>query len=79
MPEAPTWIVTVSGERALGEVVADLAQGGFETLSVLAEIGVITGRCAAARVPALRSLPGVIAMTLDAGVAIGPPGAPGTW
>ena len=79
MPDKPTWIVTTSGERPLAEVAAALTKVGFDVGAVLAEIGVITGRCAKGKVAALRALPGVAEVAPDAPVNIGPPGSPQNW
>ena len=79
MPASPTWIVTIAGDHPAAEVAAALTRAGFETTSVLAEIGVITGRCPAAKVAALRKVAGVVDVAADAPVDVGPPGSPRTW
>jgi hypothetical protein len=79
MPDTPTWIVTTSGERPVAEIAAALAKAGLEGVSVLAEIGVISGRCAKSKLSALRKVAGVSEIAPDAPVNIGPPGSPHTW
>ena len=76
MPATPptTWIITATGERPVSELVAALRKAGLVVGTVMAEIGVITGRCSKAQAAALRKLPGVADVAADAPVDIGPPG-----
>ena len=70
----PTWIITASGERPVAELVVGLRKAGLVVGTVMADIGVITGRCSKAQAAALRKLPGVADVSPDAPVDIGPPG-----
>lgn len=79
MAASPTWIVTLAGDRPAAEVAAALAKAGFSATSVMAEIGVITGRCPAAKVARLRTIAGVADIAADAPVDVGPPDSPKTW
>ena len=76
MPATPptTWIITATGERPMPELVAGLRKAGLVVSTVMAEIGVITGRCSKAQAAALRKMPGVADVAPDAPVDIGPPG-----
>lgn len=79
MPQLPSWIVTVASGHAGADVAAALAKAGFKVETTLGEIGVITGRCAAQKVAALRQLAGVADIAADQPVDVGPPGSPRTW
>ena len=79
MPETPVWIVTASGERPLAQVAAALRKGGFAVDEVMDAIGVISGRCAEAKVAALRRVAGVADIAPSTSVDVGPPGSTRTW
>ena len=78
-PTAAQWIVTISGDCAVADVALALKKAGFAVGEVMAEIGVISGRCAEAKLATLRKLPGVADIAPDGPVDIGPPGSPDTW
>jgi hypothetical protein len=73
------WIVTLSGQRPLGEVRTALESAGFEIENVLDIVGVITGTWAGASVSPLAEIEGVADVSPDSDVDIGPPDAPSTW
>lgn len=79
MAKDKTWLVTTSGDRPLSEVKKDLAKHGFTIGEVLGEIGVITGSGGDAVAKKLRAIPGVVDVSPDTPIDIGPPDAPVTW
>jgi hypothetical protein len=79
MAKNKTWIVTTSGDRPLSEVKKDMAKTGFTIGETLGEIGVITGSGGDAVAKKLRSIPGVVDVSPETPIDIGPPDAPVTW
>jgi hypothetical protein len=79
MPDHKSWIVTTSADRPIGEITSDLKEAGFSVGHVLEEINSITGAAAETSVAKLRSIKGVVDVSPDLPVDIGPPGAPETW
>ncbi len=73
MASDTTWIVTVSSERPLKDVAADLRAEGLEDTHVLDAIGSITGHGAENLGKRLRSVKGVAAVEKETAVDIGPP------
>jgi len=69
-------VITVSGDRPIHEVAADLKKAGFDVEQVLDAIGSITGSADPGTVESLRQVPGVADVSADYPVDIGPPGAP---
>ena len=78
MAEKRGWIVTISHERPIAEIAADLTAAGFSVEHVLAEIGSITGAAGEETVPNLLSIRGVASVSPDRAIHIGP-GAGDTW
>ncbi len=79
MAEQQRWVVTLSSDRPLADLRADLAGAGFSVEQELAEIGVVTGRCDESAAGKIRALRGVADVSRDSPVGIGPPGSPDTW
>ena len=73
------WIITTSSERAIKDIASDLKKAGFSVGHVLEEVGSITGAAAADTVTKLRSIPGVVDVSPDAPIDIGPPDSDKTW
>jgi hypothetical protein len=69
-------VITVSGDRSIHDVAADLRKAGFIVKQVLDAIGSITGSAEPDIVEQLRNIPGVADVSADFPVDIGPPGAP---
>ncbi len=69
-------VITLSGDRPLGEVTADLTAAGLTIDQVLPEIGIVTGSAPAAVAPRLRRVTGVSHVSRDEGVDVGPPDSP---
>ena len=76
---AEKWIVTLSGDRPVADVRRELEKAGLEVDEAMEEIGVISGRCPAASAKRLRSVKGVVDVSPDHPIDIGPPGSPDTW
>jgi hypothetical protein len=71
-----SYVVTPTGDRALGDVVHDLKAAGFQVGQVMETIGIVTGSAPSANVAKLRKVRGVKDVSPDHAVDIGPPGAP---
>jgi len=76
MAKGKRWIVTTSGKDSIKGVKKKLTESGFKVDQVLDEIGVITGTSKDDDVERLRSVPGVVDVSPDEKVDIGPPDAP---
>jgi len=79
MPGSRGWIVTTSADRKVGDVSEDLKKAGFSVEHVLEEIGSITGKAGEDLLEHIRSIPGVVDVSPDAPVDIGPPDSSDTW
>jgi hypothetical protein len=73
------WIVTTSPKRPIGDVKKKLTKAGFSVDQVLGEIGSITGTASDDVVKRVRSLDGVVDVSPDHEIDIGPPDEPVTW
>jgi hypothetical protein len=69
-------VITLSGDRPIHEVAADLRAAGLEVDHVLEAIGSVTGSSHPKNVKRLRRIRGVADVSPDHPVDIGPPGAP---
>ncbi len=76
MSENRRLIVTVSGERELADVTADLVAHGFTPEQVLSLSGIVIGAAAESDIPALQQIEGVSDVASDEPIDIGPPDAP---
>ncbi len=79
MPRTRDWIVTTSDDRPISEITRELKDAGFAVNKVLEEIGSITGAAAEETVSKLRSIRGVVDVSPDTPVDIGPPDSGITW
>jgi hypothetical protein len=79
MSQKEKWIITTSGDRSLDEVKKDLIDTGFDVDQVLDQIGCITGEASDAIARQLRNIPGVVDVSPDEPIDIGPPDADVTW
>lgn len=70
------WIVTTSSDRPIREIAKDLERAGFSISAVNDEIQSIAGRASQENVGKLRSIRGVIDVSPDEPIDIGPPDAP---
>jgi len=79
MAEEKGWIVTTSSERAIKDIASDLRNAGFSVGRVLEEVGSITGAAADETITRLRAIPGVVDVSPDRPIDIGPPDSGDTW
>jgi hypothetical protein len=79
MSQKEKWIITTSGDRSLDEIKKDLIDSGFDVDQVLDQIGCITGEASDAIAHQLRNIPGVVDVSPDEPIDIGPPDADVTW
>ena len=77
--EHPNWIVTTSADRSLADVRRDLEEAGFSVHQVNDEIGSISGAASDDTAHKLRSIAGVVDVSPDAPIDIGPPDSHNTW
>ena len=75
MTKTTRWILTVSDERPLAKVAADVAKAGLTGVQVMAAIGCITGSATADVATRLRKVSGVVDVSPDSPIDIGPPDA----
>lgn len=73
------WVVTTSGGRAIKDIARDLEKAGFAVGQVNDEIQSITGAAGAQSVKKLRKISGVIDVSPDTPIDVGPPDSTETW
>ncbi len=73
------WIVTTSADRAISDIAKDLERAGFVVEHVNDVIQSISGEAPDNRVDALRAVSGVVDVSPDQPIDIGPPGSKDTW
>ena len=69
----PAVIVTLSGERKVHDVARDLRAAGLNVEHVLEETGIVTGTADSNTHAALRKIRGVVDVSADHPIDIGPP------
>ena len=79
MAKEKRWIVTTSGDQSLRDVEQRLSESGLEVDQVLDQIGVIVGTASDDAVEQLRSVAGVVDVSPEETIYIGPPGSSVTW
>lgn len=79
MADSKGWIVTTSDDRPIADIANDLKAAGFSVGHVLEEVGSITGAAAEDTLAKLRSIKGVVDVSPDTPIDIGPPGSDDTW
>ena len=79
MAARSTWIISTDGKRSLRAIAKDLARADFMVDQILTEVGCITGSTAAGSTARLRKIQGVIDVSPDTPLNIGPPDSPETW
>lgn len=73
------WVVTTSGDQSLDDIQKNLVDSGFKVDEVLREIGLITGVAEDDVAEKLRQVGGVVDVSPEPAVDIGPPGSSDTW
>ena len=79
MAKEKRWIVTTSGDPSINEVKKKLVENGFKVDQVLGEIGAIIGDAEDDVATKVRDISGVVDVSPEEPIDIGPPGAPETW
>ena len=79
MPTNKNWVVTASADRPIKDIAKDLEDAGFSVGNVNDEIRSITGAAGDKSVEKLRKISGVIDVSPDTPIDIGPPDSPKTW
>lgn len=79
MPQSKSWIVTTSPGRPIAEIADELKGLGFSIGQVLEEVGSITGQAGDDAITRAKSIAGVVDVSPDAPIDIGPPDSPDTW
>jgi hypothetical protein len=79
MARKRTWIITTSEERPLRAIAKDVRDAGLEDGHVLEEVGCITGSASERVVAKVRKVRGVVDVSPDSTVDIGPPDSSETW
>jgi hypothetical protein len=73
------WIVTTSADRPIKDVAKDLEAAGFTVGRLNEEIQSISGKAGDGAVKKMRSVKGVVDVSPDEPIDIGPPDSPNTW
>lgn len=73
------WVVTTSGDQSLDDIQKNLVDNGFKVDEVLTEIGLITGVAEDDVAEKMRQVGGVVDVSPEPAVDIGPPGSSDTW
>jgi hypothetical protein len=80
MPQkSKNWIVTTSADRPIQRIAKDLEAAGFSIGNVNDEIKSISGAAGDDVVEKLRSISGVVDVSADEPVDVGPPDSSDTW
>ena len=79
MPKGKGWIVTTSGDRPIADIAKDLKRAGLKVNQVNEQISSISGTSTSDLKRKLKAIKGVVDVTPDAPIDIGPPGSPDTW
>jgi hypothetical protein len=79
MAKDRNWIVTTSSDRPIKDIVKDLEAAGLSVAHVNDEIQSITGAAAQEKAGRLRAIKGVVDVSPDEPVDIGPPDSSETW
>lgn len=78
-PKNKNWIVTTSPDRPIKTIAKDLEKAGFSVGKVNGEIQSISGAAGEDVVKKLRSISGVVDVSADEPIDIGPPDSSDTW
>jgi hypothetical protein len=78
-PDTKGWIVTTSPDRPVSEIVRDLHDAGFAIGRVLDEVGSITSAADDDAIQKVGAVKGVVDVSPDTPVDIGPPASSEGW
>jgi hypothetical protein len=79
MSKGKGWIVTISGNRPIGDVARDLTRAGLKVDRVNEQISSISGTGDSRLKSKLKAIKGVADVTPDTPIDIGPPGSSKSW
>jgi hypothetical protein len=79
MADEKRWVITTSGDQSLSDIRKTVVDSGFKVDQVFSEIGLITGVAEDEVVKKVRSINGVVDVSPEQSVNIGPPDSPVTW
>jgi len=74
-----TWIITTDGTRKPADLKKDLASAGLNVTEVFSEIGSLKGTAEESSLARIKQVKGVVDVSPDAPVDVGPPGGQETW
>lgn len=74
-----SWVITSDGRRPMHELAQDLAAAELTVGQILEELGVVIGRAPEAAAAKLRAVPGVVDVSPEEPIDVGPPGSSDTW
>jgi hypothetical protein len=79
MPQNKSWIITTSADRPIKDIAKDLEDAGFEVGNVNDVIQSISGVAGDETLEKVRKVSGVVDVSPDQPIDIGPPDSPTTW
>ena len=79
MPDTKRWIITGSGDVPMTDLKKQLTATGFNIEQELNEINIFTGTAGEDAAERIKTIPGVVDISPDTNIDIGPPDAPITW
>ena len=79
MAKGTGWIVTTSSDRPIADIAADLKSAGLTVSQVNDQISSISGTGAAGLKSKLEKVKGVVDVSPNTPIDIGPPGSSDTW
>jgi hypothetical protein len=79
MAKGTGWIITTSSDRPIADIAEDLKSAGLTVSQVNDQISSISGTGAAGLKSKLQKVKGVVDVSPDTPIDIGPPGSTDTW
>lgn len=79
MSNVKQWLITMSHDQSISELATRLSAEGLTIKNVLEEVGCITGSADDATVGRLRKIKGVVDISPDMQIDVGPPDSEETW
>jgi hypothetical protein len=72
MEDHQNWLVTVDPQVDIARVSRVLSQSGFQVKQILSEVSCITGSAPGGKIPLFRKITGVVNISADFPVDLGP-------
>ena len=79
MAKGTGWIITTSSDRPMADIAEDLETAGLTVSQINDQISSISGTGPAGLKSKLQKVKGVVDVSPDAPIDIGPPGSSDTW